>query len=154
MKLFFALILALATMPVLYSQGLVVDKFTMITLAVVNIDKAKEFYTTLGLKATRDYSQAGQRWVSLALPGGGPSLNLSTVTANYAKPGSSEPGTVTLYFTSSDVAAAHKDLGAKGVHVAEVKDDLYGPGSGVKWFSIQDPDGNQVIIVQSKSPGQ
>ena len=40
----------------------------------------------------------------------------------------SEPGTVVLYFTTSDVAAAHKELSAKGLKVAEVKDDLYGPG--------------------------
>jgi hypothetical protein len=27
-------------------------------------------------------------------------------------------------------------------------DDLYGPGSGVKFFQLQDPDGNQVTIAQ------
>jgi catechol 2,3-dioxygenase-like lactoylglutathione lyase family enzyme len=31
----------------------------------------------------------------------------------------------------------------------KVKNDLYGPGSGVKWFNLQDPDGNQVLLVQS-----
>ena len=30
-----------------------------------------------------------------------------------------------------------------------VKDDLYGPGSGVKWFNLEDPDGNQVFLVQA-----
>lgn len=154
MRPFFALLLALAAMPVAYSQGMVVDKVMMITMAVGNMDKAKEFYTTLGLKATKDYSQAGQRWVALGLPGGGVSINLSTVTANFTKPVMSEPGTVVLYFTTSDVAAAHKELSAKGLKVAEVKDDLYGPGSGVKWMSLEDPDGNQVLIVQSKTPGQ
>ncbi len=154
MKPVLALFLALAVMPAAYSEGMVVDKFMMITLAVGNMDKAKEFYTTLGLKATKDYSQAGQRWVALAFPGGGASINLSTMTANFTKPGMSEPGTVVLYFTTSDVAAAHKQLGAKGVKVPDIKDDLYGPGSGVKWFNLEDPDGNQVLIVQSKSPGQ
>jgi catechol 2,3-dioxygenase-like lactoylglutathione lyase family enzyme len=149
-----ALFLALAAMPVAYSQGVVVDKFMMITMAVGNMDKAKEFYTTLGLKATQDYSQAGQRWVALSLPGGGPSINLSTMTANYTKPGVSEPGTVVLYFTAFDVAAAHEELSAKGVKVTDVKDDLYGPGSGVKWMSLADPDGNQVLIVQLKPPAQ
>jgi catechol 2,3-dioxygenase-like lactoylglutathione lyase family enzyme len=151
MKPVLALILALASMPAAFSQGTAVDKFMMITMAVGNMDKSKEFYTLLGLKATKDYSQAGQRWVALALPGGGVSLNLSTVTANFAKPGVSEPGTVALYFTTSDVAAANKELDAKGVKVSAVKDDLYGPGSGVKWFSLEDPDGNQVLIVQPKS---
>ena len=30
------------------------------------------------------------------------------------------------------------------------KDDRYGLGSGVKWFSIKDPDGNIWMIAQSK----
>jgi hypothetical protein len=41
-----------------------------------------------------------------------------------------KPGTMTLYFATSDVAAAHKELSDKGVKVNEVKDDLFGPGSG------------------------
>lgn len=30
-----------------------------------------------------------------------------------------------------------------------IKDDLYGPGSGVKWFNFEDLDGNLVHIAQS-----
>jgi predicted enzyme related to lactoylglutathione lyase len=56
---------------------------------------------------------------------------------------------MSLYFASSDVAAAHKELSANGAIVDEVKDDLYGPGSGVKWFNLEDPDGNQVFLVQA-----
>ena len=152
MKAVLALSLALVAIPVAHSQGMAADKLMMITMAVGNMDKSKEFYTLLGLKVTQDYSQTGQRWVALALPGGGVSINLSTVTANNTKPGKSEPGTMALYFATSDVAAAHKALSEKGVMVHEVKDDLYGPGSGVEWFSLEDPDGNQVLIVQS--PGQ
>ena len=154
MKSVIALLLAVAATPVAFSQGMAVDKVMMITMAVGDMDKAKEFYTTLGLKATKDYSQAGQRWVALALPGGGVSINLSTMTANYAKPVMGEPGKVALYFTASDVTATHNELSAKGVKVSEVQDDLYGPGSGVKWMSLEDPDGNTVLIAQVKSPGQ
>jgi hypothetical protein len=62
-----------------------------------------------------------------------------------------KPGTMSLYFASSDLAAAHTELSAKGAKVNEVKDDLYGPGSGVKWFNLVDPDadGNQVFLVQA-----
>lgn len=60
-----------------------------------------------------------------------------------------KPGTMTVYFATSDVAAAHKELSDKGVKVNEVKDDLYGPGSGVKWFNLEDPDGNLVFLVQA-----
>jgi hypothetical protein len=53
-----------------------------------------------------------------------------------------------LYFATADVAGAHKQLSVEGVKVNEVKNDLFGPGSGVKWFSLKDPDGNQVLLVQ------
>jgi hypothetical protein len=53
-----------------------------------------------------------------------------------------------VYFATSDVAAAHKELDGKGAKVNEIKDDLYGPGSGVKWFYREGPDGNQVLLVQ------
>jgi predicted enzyme related to lactoylglutathione lyase len=54
-----------------------------------------------------------------------------------------------LYFATSDIAAAHQELGAKGIKVSEVGDDLFGPGSGVKWFNLEDPDGNRVHLVQA-----
>ncbi len=38
------------------------------------------------------------------------------------------PGAMKLYFATSDVGAAHKELSAKGAKVNEVKDDLFGPG--------------------------
>jgi hypothetical protein len=60
-----------------------------------------------------------------------------------------KPGTMSLYFATSDVAAAHQELSAKAATVSDVKDDLYGPGSGVKWFNLEDPDGNQVFLVQA-----
>jgi hypothetical protein len=59
-----------------------------------------------------------------------------------------KPGTIKLYFATSDVAAAHQELSAKGAKVNEVKDDLFGRGSGVKWLNLQDPDGNPVLLVQ------
>ncbi len=56
---------------------------------------------------------------------------------------------MTLYFATSDIVAAHKELSVKGIKVNKIKDDLYGPDSGVKWFNLEDPDGNQVFIVQA-----
>jgi predicted enzyme related to lactoylglutathione lyase len=52
-----------------------------------------------------------------------------------------------LNFATSDIAAAHKELSAKGAKVSDVKDDLFGPGSGVKWFYLEDPDGNHVVLL-------
>jgi len=52
-----------------------------------------------------------------------------------------------MYFVTSDITAAHQELSKKGAKVSEVQDDLYGPGSGVKWFNLYDPDGNQILVV-------
>jgi uncharacterized glyoxalase superfamily protein PhnB len=60
-----------------------------------------------------------------------------------------QPGTMTLYLSTSDVEAANSELKAKGVEVNDVQDNLYGPGSGVKWFDLRDPDGNKWLFVQS-----
>ncbi|MGB8214395.1 MAG: VOC family protein [Anaerolineales bacterium] len=122
----------------------IVDKLTMIMVAVSDMPKAKEFYADkLGLKVVTDYRQDDANWyVSVTLPEGGVTITLSTHHEHM------QPGTMTVYFATSDVAAAHKELGEKGVKVAEIKDDLYGPGSGVKWFSLADPDGNRVFVAQ------
>jgi quinol monooxygenase YgiN len=98
----------------------------------------------LGLKVATDYRQDdGKWWVSLTLPAGGASITITTFHENM------KPGTMKIYFATSDVAAAHKELSAKGAKVSEVKDDLFGPGSGVKWLDLQDPDGNEVLLVQA-----
>ena len=120
------------------------EKILMVMMAVTDMAKAKAFYTEqLGFQVTTDVGQGDQHWVTLELPGGGASLNLSTMHGNM------RPGTMRLYLATSNIEAAHTDLKAKGVKVHEVKDDLYGPGSGVKWFDLRDPDGNLWQVVQS-----
>jgi catechol 2,3-dioxygenase-like lactoylglutathione lyase family enzyme len=120
------------------------EKILMVMMAVTDMEKAKAFYADqLGWSVTTDYGEGDQRWVGLELPGGGPSLTLSTLHGNM------KPGTMRLYLATSDIAAAHKDLSDKGVKVGDVKDDLYGPGSGVKWFDLRDPDGNIWQVAQS-----
>jgi catechol 2,3-dioxygenase-like lactoylglutathione lyase family enzyme len=123
----------------------VVKKLMMIAVAVSDMPKAKAFYSDkLGLKATTDYRQDDDHWwVSLNLPEGGVTITLTTFHGN------AKPGTMTLWFATSDITAAHKDLGAKGVKVSEIGDDLHGPGSGVKWFNFKDPDGNLVHLEQA-----
>ena len=97
--------------------------------------KAKEFYADkLGLKVAKDYRQDDDHWwVSVAFPEGGASITLTTYKEN------AKPGTITLWLETSDVVAAHKELKDQGVNVNDVSDDLYGPGSGVKWFNFSDP---------------
>ena len=131
----------------------VVNKLTMVSVVVSDMKRAKEFYAEqLGLGVATDYRQNDNNWwVTLTLPGGGAAITLSrSSTVKKA----TEPGTLSFYFSTSDIAAAHKELDEKGVKPNEIKDDLYGPGSGVKWFNLDDPDGNQVLVAQTESvPG-
>ncbi len=121
-----------------------INKLTMFQIAVNDMPKAKAFYAeTLGLEVTADYRQDDDNWwVSLRLPEGGVEITLTT------HQGHMKPGAITMYFGTADIDAAHKDLSDKNVHVSEVKDDLHGPGSGVKFFTFDDVDGNLIHIEQ------
>jgi len=125
----------------------VVNKLMMLAMNVSDMPKAKAFYVDkLGLKVATDYRKDDDNWwVSLTLPEGGASITLARTTGFE----NIKPGTMALYFETSDIAAAHKELSNRGVKVNEVKDDLFGPGSGVKWFNLEAPDGNQVLVIQA-----
>ena len=126
----------------------VANQFTMVSMVVSNMKRAKEFYADkLGLEVATDYRQNDDNWwVTLTFPGGGPSITLARSSTTSNEP--PKPGTLGLYLSTSDVAAAHKELNEKGVNPSEIRDNLYGPGSGVKFFQLQDPDGNQVTFAQ------
>ena len=119
------------------------DKLMMFSMAVSDMAKSKEFYEgTMGFKVTKDFGQGDKHWVSLELPGGGTSLTLTTAHERM------KPGTMILYVSAPDIEAAHKQLETDGA--SEIADDLFGPGSGVKWFYIDDPDANRWLVVQTK----
>lgn len=122
-----------------------VDKLMMFSMAVSDMPKAKAFYAdTLGLKITKDYRQDDKNWwVWLTLPEGGVTIILATYHEHI------NPGTVGVYFATSVITVAHKEISKKGAKVSGIQDDLFGPGSGVKFFSLEDPDGAQVLLVQS-----
>jgi catechol 2,3-dioxygenase-like lactoylglutathione lyase family enzyme len=130
----------------------IVNKFIMVSIAVSDMKKAKEFYAEkLGLEVVTDYRRSDDNWwVTLTLPGGA-SITLARTSAVKK---TTQPGTLSFYFSTSDIAASHKAFTEKGGTPNEIKDDLYGPGSGVKWFNLDDPDGNQVLVAQTESvPG-
>jgi catechol 2,3-dioxygenase-like lactoylglutathione lyase family enzyme len=126
----------------------VANKLTMVSVVVSDMKKAKEFYAEkLDLEVATDYRQNDDNWwVTLTLPGGGASITLARSSTTSNEP--PKPGTLGFYLSTSDIAAAHKELSEKGVNPSEVRDNLYGPGSGVKFFQLQDPDGNQVTFAQ------
>ena len=131
----------------------IVNKFIMVSIAVSDVKKAKEFYAEkLGLEVVTDYRRSDDNWwVTLTPPGGGTSITLAR-SSSVKK--TTQPGTLSFYLSTSDIAASHKELNEKGAKTNEIQDDLYGPGSGVKWFNLDDPDGNQVLVAQTESvPG-
>src|SRR5260221_9993476 len=119
------------------------EKMLMVSMAVTEMAKAKAFYTEqLGWSVTKEEGQEEQHWVSLSLPGGGASLTLTTMHQNM------KPGTMKFYLSTSNIEAAYDELTARGVKVSPVKNDLFGPGSGARWFDLHDPDGNWWLFVQ------
>ena len=126
----------------------VANQLTMVSVVVSDMKKAKEFYAEkLGLEVATDYRQNDDNWwVTLVLPGGGASITLARSSTTSNEP--PKPGTLGFYLSTSDIATAHKELNEKGVETGEIRDDLYGPGSGVKFIQFQDPDGNPVTFAQ------
>lgn len=125
-----------------------VNKLSMVSVVVSDMKKAKEFYAEkLGLEVASDYRQDDDNWwVTLTFPGGGPSITLARSSTTDNEP--PKPGILSFYFSTSDIAAAHKELNEESVETSEIQDDLYGPGSGVKFFQLKDPDGNQLTFAQ------
>lgn len=122
----------------------IIKKFIMCSIAVKDIVKATSFYSDkLGLEVTQDYRQDEKNWwITLSMPEGGVSITLFLDEVGIPAE------KMTVYFSTTDVVAAHKELSEKDVTVSDVQDDLYGPGSGVKFISMEDPAGNRVILAQ------
>lgn len=122
------------------------NKLMMCAMNISDMAKSKEFYADkLGFKISTEYRQDDDNWwVTLASAEGGATLTLSRASV---LPESVNKGTLAVYFETSDVEAAHKELSGK-VKAEDVQDDLFGPGSGVKWFNVEDPDGTSVYFVQ------
>jgi predicted enzyme related to lactoylglutathione lyase len=119
-----------------------INKIIMFHMAVTDMDKSKEFYEgKLGFKVTTDYEQNNGRWVSLELPGGGPSINLTTYHENL------KPGTMKMYISTPDIEKVYKELQLKGITpTSKIIEQSWGTS-----FSFTDPDGNVWFMVQSKT---
>src|SRR5271169_3694982 len=98
--------------PVSDTNGARVDmKFEVVVIPVADVDRSKAFYTKLGWRLDADFPfDNGFRIVQLTPPGSGCSVQFGTKITS-AAPGSAKG----LYLIVSDVAAARKDLGARGI---------------------------------------
>jgi catechol 2,3-dioxygenase-like lactoylglutathione lyase family enzyme len=149
-------------------------KLEVVVIPVSDIDRAKEFYASLGWRLDADFA-SGDDWrvVQFTPPGSGASVIFGTnVTA--AAPGSARG----LYLVVSDIEAARAELLGRGVKIGEVfhdagdvhagKDEPYlfgrvrvsGPDpehrSYRSYASFSDPDGNGWLLqeVTQRLPGR
>jgi catechol 2,3-dioxygenase-like lactoylglutathione lyase family enzyme len=123
-----------------------IGRLIQLMIGVRDMEESKRFYAdVLGFAVTVDYGKGEARWVNLSVPDGGVTLTLTTYLDNHL-----QPGTMSLYFAAPDIQQAFDQLTVKGVKPPDpIADDLFGPGSGVKWFRFTDPDGNVLTIAQS-----
>lgn len=112
---------------------------------IADQDAAIAFYTEkLGWELRADVGfgdEAGNRWVEVAPPGSATRLALNP-------PMGGEPGGGGVGVETPDVDAEHARVAAiDGVTVGE----MIGGGEGPvpRMFSIQDPDGNHIWVVQA-----
>jgi predicted enzyme related to lactoylglutathione lyase len=105
-------------------------KFEAVVIPVSDVDRAKEFYVSLGWRLDADFPfDNGFRVIQFTPPGSGASVQFgSNITS--AAPGSARG----LYLVVSDIEAARDQLVARGVDVSEV----FHPGTPGAQFQ---PDG-------------
>jgi catechol 2,3-dioxygenase-like lactoylglutathione lyase family enzyme len=149
-------------------------KLELIVIPVSDVDRAKEFYRTLGWRLDADFAHDNDwRGVQFTPPGSGCSVIFGkNVTA--AAPGSAQG----LYLIVSDIEAARDELLRRGVEVSEVFHDAGGAYTGKdepylfgrirvsgsdpdhrsyrSFASFHDPDGNGWLLqeITTRLPGR
>jgi catechol 2,3-dioxygenase-like lactoylglutathione lyase family enzyme len=144
-------------------------KLEVVVIPVSDVDRAKDFYVSLGWRLDADFASSEDfRVVQLTPPGSLASIIFGTgLTA--AAPGSVDA----LVLAVNDVEAARADLVGRAVSVSEVfhdaggvfyhaaaKDRVPGPDperrSYSSWASFDDPDGNTWMLQEltTRLPGR
>jgi catechol 2,3-dioxygenase-like lactoylglutathione lyase family enzyme len=146
-------------------------KLEVVVIPVSDVDRAKEFYGSIGWRLDADFSfDNGFRVVQFTPPGSAGSVQFGTNITS-AAPGSAQG----LYLIVSDIEAAHDELAARGVDVSEVfhpgtpgaqfqpdgaSDRVSAPApdhaSYSSFATFTDPDGNGWLLqeVTTRLPGR
>ena len=146
----------------------VAQKIEVVVIPVSDVDRAKQFYTSLGWRLDADFTNNDDwRVVQLTPPGSPCSVFLGKGLTN-AAPGSVQ-GT---FLVVDDVQQARAELAKRGVEVSDVfhfdhdiirvagtKGRLPGPDPDRSYFSFatfSDPDGNSWVLqkVTARFPGR
>ena len=151
------------------SAGRVDMKLEVVVIPVSDVDRAKRFYGSLGLRLDADVVTGGDfRVVQFTPPGSGSSIIFGKNVTS-AEPGSAQG----LHLIVSDIGAARDELVGRGVEVSEVFHDIGGVfhHAGVdgrvsgpdpdrrsygSFASFSDPDGNGWLFqeVTTRLPGR
>ena len=143
-------------------------KLEVVVLPVSDVDRAKEFYASLGWKLDADVAADGDlHLVQFTPPGSGCSIQFGRNVT------SAEPGSLqSVYLSVSDIEAAREDLLARGVQVSEVFHEralgarfhepgrLPGPvpdhSTYGSFAEFRDPDGNSWLLqeITARLPGR
>jgi catechol 2,3-dioxygenase-like lactoylglutathione lyase family enzyme len=143
-------------------------KLEAVVIPVADVERAKQFYGSLGWRLDADFAfDNGFRILQLTPPGSACSVQFGTKVTS-AAPGSAQG----LYLIVSDVDAARAELAARGVEVSEVfhagtpgaqfgRDGrVSGPAPDHATYSsfatFSDPDGNGWLLqeVTARLPGR
>lgn len=116
----------------------IINKITMLQVAVVNMDISKRFYTDkLGFKVTKVIKKRGNQYVLLVPSDGGPSIILTTSDVNV------KPGTMIIYLSTPNIEKTYDEMEERGINLTS---DIIADSGGT-YFSFDDPDGNIWVVV-------
>ncbi len=115
-------------------------KLELVAIPVSDVDRAKEFYVErAGFNADHDHTVSEDlRFVQLTPPGSACSIALG-VGVTDASPGSVRG----MQMVVTDIEAAHRELGERGVEVSDIQDVPWG-----SFVFFEDPDGNRWAVQQ------
>ncbi|MEU0875888.1 glyoxalase superfamily protein [Nocardia brasiliensis] len=119
-------------------------KIELIAIPVTDVDRAKDFYTSIGFNADHDHRVAENvRFVQLTPPGSGCSICIGEGVTD-AAPGS----VVGVQIVVADAEDAYKQLTAAGVAATPVEELAWG-----KFTYFADPDGNKWAVQELPNYG-
>ncbi|WP_308190667.1 VOC family protein [Streptomyces sp. HPF1205] len=144
-------------------------KLEVVVVPVSDVDRAKDFYTSLGWRLDADVSpEDGYRVVQMTPPGS-PASVIFGASVTEQPPGSARG----LHLVTDDIEAAHEELKRRGADPSEVFHDVSGifhhagtdgrvpgpdprRGSYGSFLSFSDPDGNGWIVqeITERLPGR
>jgi catechol 2,3-dioxygenase-like lactoylglutathione lyase family enzyme len=119
-------------------------KLELVAVPVTDVDRAKEFYSTVGFVLDHDHTVSDEvRFVQMTPPGSACSIAFGKGLTGLA-PGSLD----NLQAVVADAEAARADLAARGVEVSGVDEQPWG-----RFVYFEDPDGNGWALQQIPARG-